>query len=187
MATYSELLKDPRWQKMRLKKLEAAGWVCQRCYDDGTTLSVHHKRYVKGRMPWEYPEHELVVLCQPCHEEEHSHKDLRADLMGAMHIDGPASAWEVFSMAAGYLMEQTSDKVLHEIASRFESESPYIFQMGRFMGTLGFGYVENDGFTRMADAMNDPGESEFRNDFLALLEKHGLSRKWASMQNEDVG
>jgi hypothetical protein len=33
-------------------------------------LSVHHRRYIKGLMPWEYPGHLLITLCPNCHDEE---------------------------------------------------------------------------------------------------------------------
>jgi hypothetical protein len=34
-------------------------------------LNVHHRYYVKGRRPWEYPNFSLVTLCRDCHEDEH--------------------------------------------------------------------------------------------------------------------
>lgn len=68
-TSYADLLKDPRWQKKRLLVLEAAGWECSSCGANDKTLHVHHLRYVRGRMPWEYPNDELEVLCEGCHEE----------------------------------------------------------------------------------------------------------------------
>jgi len=65
--TYSEKLKDPRWQKKRLEILEAAQWECSSCGDKETTLHVHHKRYHKGLEPWDYGNHELECLCEDCH------------------------------------------------------------------------------------------------------------------------
>lgn len=172
---YSELLRDPRWQKMRLKKLESAEWCCQICYDSETMLSVHHKRYVKGRMPWEYPEHELVVLCQPCHESEHEEKELRGDLIAALHVDGPASASGAFCVIAGYVSEQTNDQVMRSIASHFRDESPYEFEAGRFLAGLSFSLVSATGFMKMADHLSSNEDSEFLADLRSLLSKHGLS------------
>ena len=40
--SYKKLLKDPRWQKKRLKVLERAGWACEECGDTKTELHVHH-------------------------------------------------------------------------------------------------------------------------------------------------
>jgi len=62
--------KDPRWQKMRLKILERDGWCCQRCFDNKSTLHIHHRFYLKGREPWEYPSSALIALCEECHEVE---------------------------------------------------------------------------------------------------------------------
>ena len=68
--TYAEKLKDPRWQKKRLKILERDDWRCQMCYDNEKMLSVHHRLYRKGIDPWEYKDDELVTLCPECHEHE---------------------------------------------------------------------------------------------------------------------
>jgi len=64
---YSELLKDPRWQKKRLKILERDKFTCQRCSDDKKTLNVHHLFYLKNLKPWEYDESQLKTLCESCH------------------------------------------------------------------------------------------------------------------------
>ena len=67
---YREYFKDPRWQKLRLKILERDNFSCQRCFDDKSTLNVHHKYYEHGKKPWEYPIEALTTLCQNCHEME---------------------------------------------------------------------------------------------------------------------
>lgn len=70
MSNYSELLRNPRWQKKRLQILERDNWSCLICGDKDKTLHVHHKFYIKGRSPWEYPDYYLSTLCHECHEEE---------------------------------------------------------------------------------------------------------------------
>lgn len=180
MATYSELLRDPRWQKVRLKKLEAAHWACELCYDGDTMLSVHHKRYVKGRKPWEYPENELAVLCQPCHEEEHANKEVQSDLLGCLHVDGPASTGEFFAVGAGYVSDQTNDEVMQAIAKQFRTERPYQFEAGRFVGSLGFSIVSVEGFKEMADQLLTGNDTPFVIDFLKLLLKYGYARHGSS-------
>jgi hypothetical protein len=67
--TYSEKLRDPRWQKKRLETLERYEWHCSECDSQTKTLHVHHRYYISGRLPWEYPDFALVVLCAECHEE----------------------------------------------------------------------------------------------------------------------
>lgn len=69
--SYSELLQDPRWQRLRLETLNAADWKCSECGVSDKTLHVHHRQYFKGRAPWEYQAHELAVLCHECHEVNH--------------------------------------------------------------------------------------------------------------------
>lgn len=65
--TYSEKLKDPRWQKKRLKVLERDGWRCRGCLDETRTLHIHHLKYGKGE-PWEVPDEWLETLCEECHD-----------------------------------------------------------------------------------------------------------------------
>lgn len=69
--TYSEKLKDPRWQKRRLEIMNRDGFKCCKCGDATKTLNVHHKRYRKGKEPWEYSSDDLMTLCEPCHKNEH--------------------------------------------------------------------------------------------------------------------
>lgn len=73
--TYSEQLRHPNWQRKRLAMLDSADWTCEKCDAKETTLHVHHKQYIKGRMAWEYEPHELLVLCEECHEDEHFLQD----------------------------------------------------------------------------------------------------------------
>ncbi len=70
--SYTKKFLNPKWQKKRLEILERDGFICQRCYDDKSTLHVHHMYYVSGRDPWDYPAGSLVTLCDSCHSEEHS-------------------------------------------------------------------------------------------------------------------
>jgi hypothetical protein len=70
VSTYSEKLKDPRWQKKRLQVMEHAGWMCQLCGSESKQLHVHHPKYAAGREPWDYQN--LITLCCVCHERHHS-------------------------------------------------------------------------------------------------------------------
>lgn len=71
MKTYSEKLKDPRWQKKRLEIMNRDIFICQGCYDDKSTLTVHHLWYDKNKEPWDYPNSCYVTLCEDCHSQEH--------------------------------------------------------------------------------------------------------------------
>lgn len=72
--SYAEQMLDPRWQRKRLEAMQAAGWKCERCSDDKTTLHVHHHEYRRGALAWEYELHELQCLCSHCHGAEHGKK-----------------------------------------------------------------------------------------------------------------
>ena len=72
--SYKKLLRDPRWQKKRLKVFERAGWACESCGDDKEELHVHHTFY-DGRKPWKYPKKSLVSLCKTCHRAEHEEEE----------------------------------------------------------------------------------------------------------------
>jgi hypothetical protein len=68
---YSQLLKDPRWQKLRLQVFERDKFTCQSCFSEAKTLAVHHKYYRHPRpRPWEYKLHELMTLCEECHARD---------------------------------------------------------------------------------------------------------------------
>jgi len=66
-STYSNLLKDPRWQKKRLEVMQRDNFSCTQCEDKTKTLNVHHIHYIRGNNPWEYPLSGLITLCENCH------------------------------------------------------------------------------------------------------------------------
>lgn len=66
--SYSDLLKDPRWQRKRLEVLNDANWRCEECDNARDTLHVHHRIYRRGTNPWEYDKEELQCLCENCHD-----------------------------------------------------------------------------------------------------------------------
>jgi hypothetical protein len=181
--TYSELLRDPRWQKMRLKKLEDAGWVCQRCMDGESTLNVHHNRYLKGHMPWEYDEQELTVLCESCHGEEHEAKDLRSALMARMAVDGPISLNDFVAYGAGalssysWLMDPATTAMLDQV----RDSTPNQFAAGR-AGSAIFEFLIGNGFLHDSGAMQRLAELlvmdvEFGRALIVFLESQGFSRR----------
>lgn len=67
--TYSEKLRDPRWQKKRLEIMSRDDFRCQACRSKEKTLNVHHRVYRKGKAPWEYEDDQLVTFCEDCHEK----------------------------------------------------------------------------------------------------------------------
>lgn len=63
--TYAEKLKDPLWQKKRLEILDRDGWACVYCFDNESTLHVHHKKY--NGEPFESDSKDLETTCKYCH------------------------------------------------------------------------------------------------------------------------
>jgi hypothetical protein len=67
--SYSEKLRNPKWQKKRLKILERDDFTCQLCGDKETELHIHHTEY-KGD-PWEVSDEFLKTICKDCHGAIH--------------------------------------------------------------------------------------------------------------------
>lgn len=103
--TYYELLKDPQWQRRRLEIMNAANFECDNCGASEKTLTVHHKRYIKGLKPWEYEDQYLICLCEDCHKEHHKIDDIIKDklsLIGGAEKDeilGVLMVMELFERA----------------------------------------------------------------------------------------
>jgi len=97
--SYSEKLKDPRWQKVRLETLQRDFWTCRKCGDTETTLHVHHTLYSPGVEPWEYRREQLVTLCETCHKIEPEAFRIYADtLVESLQLAGWIST-EVLELA----------------------------------------------------------------------------------------
>ena len=101
-TTYAELLKDPRWQKKRLKLLSKANFQCDECGDEKSSLHVHHKRYDSGSKPWEYEDLVFIVLCESCHSHRHKLETQIKDLMTIMDCS-------CLEMAIGYMIGISGD------------------------------------------------------------------------------
>lgn len=69
--SYQEWLKDPRWIKRRNEILTRDKNTCQFCGAQDKYLHVHHREYFDGFFPWEYPDSDLVTLCEDCHKYIH--------------------------------------------------------------------------------------------------------------------
>lgn len=96
--SYYELLKHPKWQRMRLEILERANFECEYCGGDDVTLNVHHSYYQKGLAPWEYPAESLHCLCENCHKEAQDRHLLLQRQMGRI---GLGDTDQLFGYALG--------------------------------------------------------------------------------------
>ncbi|MET3611022.1 HNH endonuclease [Mucilaginibacter rubeus] len=76
-GSYGALLFDPKWKSKRAEIINRDQARCVIC-KSADELLVHHRQYhfVKAeqafKMPWDYPGHLLITLCQNCHQRGHS-------------------------------------------------------------------------------------------------------------------
>lgn len=101
---FSDQYKHPKWQQKRMEVFENVKSLhdvlcCQRCFDTEVQLQVHHKRYVKDKMIWEYPISELELLCSQCHEEAHEDKDELQNIIALLPTEAIP---EITSIITGY-------------------------------------------------------------------------------------
>lgn len=93
--TYSEKLKDPRWQKKRLEILDRDEFKCRICNDSKSTLHVHHKYYEYNKDPWDYTDITYITLCETCHDKAHNQKVV-------VDVDSTAPKWISYCGSVGY-------------------------------------------------------------------------------------
>jgi len=72
---YSEQLQQPEWKAKRIEILNRDGNCCTSC-GCNKGLHVHHKKYIKGKQPWEVPNSYLITLCHKCHMDVHKGKSI---------------------------------------------------------------------------------------------------------------
>ena len=70
LISYKDQLKDKRWKKLANKIIKIDNYTCQLC-GSHEHLQVHHKKYIKDRLAWEYDEENLITLCSECHKKVH--------------------------------------------------------------------------------------------------------------------
>lgn len=61
------------WKEFRNSLIELDGDKCSVCRrsSNEVVLQVHHKKYINGLKPWEYPTKDCITLCRGCHATEH--------------------------------------------------------------------------------------------------------------------
>jgi hypothetical protein len=66
--------RNAEWRTFRNEVIRIDGHACISCGrsdSDGAVLHVHHKQYLSGHKPWEYPHDLCETLCAGCHAVEH--------------------------------------------------------------------------------------------------------------------
>lgn len=171
--TYGEQLKHPNWQRKRLEVMEAAGFECENCGDKDSTLNVHHRRYVKGRMVWEYDGPDLVCLCAQCHQDEHEERELLDLLLVA---GGRMAVQNAIGLLGGWLDGNLD--IEPELADAAREVGGFAFDFGLF-GTMLNHYP--DSLLKMLQALPPVGMNPAQEnavdrwkEFVAALERSGL-------------
>jgi len=126
--SYSDLLRDPRWQRKRLEVMQRADFACELCGAINKTLNVHHERYAQGRMPWDYPPEELHCLCESCHRSEHGIEDAaekaerERERKSAERRARMVAEWKVEHPAQGVAMDRVETLKDEMVAATTEAE-----------------------------------------------------------------
>ena len=97
-TSYSDKLRNPKWQRKRLEIFERDGFTCTQCGDDKNELQVHHKIYIPDIQPWEYPNDVLITLCKKCHDKEFVRWKYEVYLLHTLKAKG-FSSFEILSLS----------------------------------------------------------------------------------------
>lgn len=141
--TYAEQLRHPNWQRRRLERLNASEFMCQSCLCEDKTLHVHHRRYVRGRMAWEYEDGDLQVLCEDCHSEEHGMRSQIDQLLTLM----PSRT--ALALLSGYLAETLGEHAPGYVHDAF-ADNPLGCEAGALAGA-----AELLSIYEITDALNE--------------------------------
>jgi hypothetical protein len=85
---YAEKLLDNRWQQRKTSIQIRDQFQCQKCQAKNETVHVHHRYYIPGRDPWDYPDNLLILLCAKCHKEEEQAADVIKEMAPALQYHG---------------------------------------------------------------------------------------------------
>lgn len=136
-SNYYELLKHPLWQRRRLEIMQRDEFACSVCYNSESMLHVHHKRYIKGRKPWEYDDHELITVCANCHEQIHATKAAIDEILPYFDHDGPNNIAVMIALILGYSEGKVPAKIFFNDKVDFTSHLEY--HLGELCSFLVYG------------------------------------------------
>lgn len=152
--------RNSQWDEYRRKVIILDGSICSACKRseaNGVVLQVHHKSYITGLAPWEYPFHMCETLCKGCHAAEHGiippkfgweylgHDDL-GDLIGTCECCGSAlrhsfliqhTKWGTMEVGTVCCDNLTSSEIATNL---IESQRRYNDRLKRFVPQKGGGY-----------------------------------------------
>lgn len=87
MKTYSEKLRDPRWQRKRLEIMQRDNFTCTQCGDFESTLNIHHWKY--NGEPWDAGDENLTTVCEICHKYIEIDKKFNEEMLhsASLHLN----------------------------------------------------------------------------------------------------
>jgi hypothetical protein len=130
--SYSEKLRDPRWQRKRLVILHRDNFACVQCNCTDKTLHVHHCFYEWGRDPWDYPDRSLLTLCVDCQEDEAIAPEMKKALisslaqMGALSWQFDAISCDMHDILHSGLSVTKLVAAIHDLARALIHTSPQV-------------------------------------------------------------
>lgn len=93
--TYSEKLRDRRWQELSAKVKDRANWNCEGPPE--TNPQVHHVVYISKFEPWDCDISLLVALHQPYHEYRQQLENECRIMLGRALGNVPSRRLEAFT------------------------------------------------------------------------------------------
>ena len=117
--TYSDKLKNPKWQKKRLEILNRDKFTCCFCGDKETELHVHHKSYKSN--PWESDNKELQTICKHCHLLTHRLDDI-TEFKVIKHYDTILHIWTILLFCKTGVVMFTYNKSVMEYKGCIHSD-----------------------------------------------------------------
>jgi hypothetical protein len=168
--SYSEQLKHPNWQRKRLEILQRADFRCERCQGSESTLHVHHKHYVKGRLAWEYTAAELSALCETCHTDAHDESARFSAVLAGLRASGPFSTAEALALVAGWA---NSVGLLPAGIQSPLAASPFSFMVGEIAGYMddlqaATALAVADGLVNLGRAAREAAFADFARQLISL-------------------
>lgn len=96
------------WASFREEVFKLDDYACTKCgktRTDGAVLQAHHKQYLPGRKPWDYPYEMCATVCRGCHAAEHGKIPPRFgwEFMGSDDLGGLNGACEYCGESIRYV------------------------------------------------------------------------------------
>lgn len=98
---YKDQLKDQRWFDFKKKAYEhyrQCGCIGCGDYSNDGTHEIHHLKYIKGRMAWEYELSDVAPLCRGCHQAYHDNRKRLDDLLCDFNLLYPMDFKEIINL-----------------------------------------------------------------------------------------